>query len=102
VWQELEQGFGQLRTDLLDRAVVVLDGHGRLRKDRARVQLGVHAMPGETELAVAVAERPGHRNRPAVARQLARMVVDGAEASHIERFLRKLPGKSAAQHEVWL
>ena len=76
LWQERDQGHGQLRTDLLDRAVVVLDRHRRLREDRAGVQLGVHAVPGDAELAVAVAERPGHGNRPAVTRQLARMVVD--------------------------
>ena len=78
--QEREQGHGQLRTDLLDRAVVVLDRHRRLREDRAGVQLGVHAVPGDAELSVAVAERPGHRNRPAVTRQLAWMLIDSSEA----------------------
>ena len=73
--------------------VVVLDRHRRLGEDRPRVELGIHAVPGHAQLAVALADRPGERDRPAVARQRRRVLVDDAEARHVERLLRDLPRK---------
>ena len=100
--QELERALEQRRAHLLDRRPVILDRHGLLSEDRAGVELGVHAVPGHAERAVALAERPGKRNRPAVARQQRRVVVDRPEARHVERLLRQLPAEPPAEHEIGL
>ena len=92
----------ELRPELGDVDVVVLDRHRRLREQVARVELGIHPVPRRAPLRVAVAQRPGERDRPAVARQQPRVLVDRAEAGHVERGLRDLPGEAPADRQVGL
>ena len=85
-----------------DVAVVVPDRVAALREDVARVELGVHAVPGEAPLGVAGPQRPGERDRPAMARQQRRMPVDRPEPRDVERALRDLPGEAPADRQVGL
>ena len=52
---------------------------------------------------VAIAERPGERDRTAMARQQsAGCMIDRTEARHVESRLRDLPGKAPADRQVGL
>jgi hypothetical protein len=59
-------------------------------------------VPGDEELAVAFAHRPGHRDRAAKARQGRRVLVDDSVAQHVERLLRDLPAEAPAERDVGL
>src|SRR5262245_52572207 len=51
---------------------------------------------------VALAQRPGQRVRPAVARQRRGVLVDDPVPGHVERLLRDLPGEAEAEDDVGL
>src|SRR5581483_8905223 len=84
---------GQRRLGLAER-------HAPLREDRSGVELGVHAVERDPDLLVAVANRPGDRDRPAVLRQERGMAVDPAERRDGERVGRDLPREAEADDEV--
>ena len=73
-----------------------------LGEDRPGVELGVHAMDGDPDLLVSLADRPRDRQRAAMPRQQRGMAVEPAEPGHGERVGRDLPRKAHADDEVGL
>ena len=62
----------QLGGELGDVDIVVLDRHRALHEHVARVELGIHVVPGAAPDGIAVAEGPGERDRAAMTGQRAR------------------------------
>jgi hypothetical protein len=91
----------ELRRQLFPR-VLVAEEDAHLAEDVAGVELRVHVVEREAELAVSVANRPGHRARPAVAREQRRVPVDDAVPRHRQRVRWDLPRKPDAERDVGL
>ena len=83
-WQHAADRLRDLRRELVPR-VLVAERDAHLTEDVPRVELRVHVVEGEADLAVAVADRPRERARPAVARQERGMAVHDAVPRNGER-----------------
>jgi hypothetical protein len=96
-----QQLLGELGEQGLERGEVDLLGHRTrpLRQDRPRVEVVVHEVVRHPELAVALANGPRERVRPAVPGQEAEMAVDGAELRDREDLGRQLPPVAGTQPE---
>src|SRR3990172_2564261 len=99
--EQLRHDVDDLRLELVPR-VLVPEGERRLGEDRARVQLGIHAVEREADVRLAVAYGPRHRAWPPVARQQRRVSVHHAEPRYREGVGWNLPGKPEAEDQVGL
>ena len=91
----------QLRSELLPR-VLVVEWCSALCENRARVEIGVHAMKREPDRRLAVSDRPCDRARAPVFRKQSRMAVHRAEPRNRKRVGRNLPRESRAEQQVGL
>ena len=73
-----------------------------LAEDVPRVELGVHVVEREADLALAVPDRPRDGARAAIARKQRRMAVDDPVPRNRERVGRDLPRKPDAEREIGL
>ena len=91
----------ELRRELLP-TVLVTERDRHLTEDVPRVELGVHVVEGEADLALPVADRPRDGARAAVARKERRVPVDDAVPRSRERVRRDLPREPDAERDVRL